>query len=384
MSSETNPAIICCGAVLCTILFIYAMTMIESPNFPLFMGGSIVVAIIMLLLNYVSVGEKRKKAFEAQMKSRGLVKYKEKWGTSEQVFAWQQLEKGLVKYEDRWITPEEKEKIEEEIETKRRETERQRREKELFEAEQRRQGLVKFMDRFGQEHWDTSERIEILRQKDFEERQKAKGLILYQGKWITPTKKFEKEQLAKGLRKYVNRSGHVTWGTPQQVEKWHQKDFEEEQRAKGLVKYEGKWISKDEMELLKFKNEKTPEELATEIASYIRRNSIGTSINTRAFNELITRFWREKYRSVLFSRFWDRTIISKMKEAEAATFNKYLSLLTEELIGWAQGRNLMRLTRADVKLFLTSNNLKLSTSLEQMLYREAKLKYRWLPSWMRE
>ncbi|MBE0461587.1 MAG: hypothetical protein IBX60_08140, partial [Candidatus Aminicenantes bacterium] len=173
------------------------------------------------------------------------------------------------------------------------------------------------------------------------------------------------------------------WGTAEQVEKWRQRDFEEEQRARGLVKYKGKWISKEEMELLKFKTE-TPEALAKEIATYIRENSMGILLNKRVFNDLITRFWMDKYRSVLSSRFWDRAIASKMREAEGAALSEYIGLLTEELIEWAQNRNLTRLTSADTKLFLANNKMRLSTSLEQMLYREAKLKYRWLPSWMRE
>ena len=256
-------------------------------------------------------------------------------------------------------------------------------EKRAFEDEQHRKGLIKFVDRFGKEHWDTPERIEILRQKDFEEQQKAKGLVQYQGEWMTKQQKIEREQLTKGLIKYTDRHKNIQWGTKEQIEKWSQMDFEEEQRAKGLVKYEGKWIPKSEMELLKFKS-KTPETLATEMAAYIRRNVSGILLNTRTFNELITRFLTQEYGAALYRRLWDRAIASKVREAEGATLGKYLSLLTEELVQWAQSKNLMKLTKADAKLFLASNNMRLSTALEQMLYREAKLKYRWLPSWMRE
>jgi hypothetical protein len=134
----------------------------------------------------------------------------------------------------------------------------------------------------------------------------------------------------------------------------------------------------------RFKSEKKPEALAEEIATYIREKSRGTLLNTRTFNELITKFWIAKYNTVLSVRFWDREIASKMKEAEGMALIKYLDLLAGELTDWAQKRNLMRLTRADVRLFLASENISLATSFEQMFYRESKLKYRWLPSWMRE
>jgi len=380
MSSEQDTVIICCGSVWVTL---FVCVVIAFPEYsPLFLVGSLFFIAIVAIVRYVATEEEKRKKLEAQMKSRGLVKYKGKWGAPEQVFEWQQLEKGLVKYGDTWVTPKEKKKIEEEIE-------RKRKERELFEAEQRRKGLVKFIDRFGKEHWGASEEIEVLRkkeleerQKEFEERQKANGLVKYHGEWVTPERKFEKEQLAKGLHKYIDRKRNSRWGTPEQIEKWREKDFEEEQRAKGFVKHKGKWIPKGELELLNFEK-KTSEVLAKEIATYIRKNSKGLSLGKRTFNELITRFWMEKYRAVLLER-WNRTVASKMREAEGATLNVYLSFLTEELIEWAQNKNLMRLTKADVNLFLASNNLKLSTSLEQMLYRESKLKYRWLPTWKRK
>jgi len=377
MSSEQDPTIYICVSISVLILIFIFISTAYPEYFPVFFIYSVIFVTFVAILCYIATEEKKSKVKEeAHMRSRGLVKYKGKWGTPEQVFEWQQLDKGLVKYLNKWITPEEMRRIKEEIE-------RERRERELFESEQRRKGLVKFIDRFGQEHWDTPERIEILRQKDFEEQQKAKGLVKYHGEWVTPEEKFEKEQLAKGLCKYVDRHRRTRWGTPEQVEKWRQRDFEEEQRAKGLVKYKGKWVSKDEMERLQFES-KAAEALAKEIAIYVRENSMGILLNTRVFNELITRFWMEKYRSALSSRFWDRVIASKMREAEGAALSEYIDLLTEELTEWAQNRNLTRLTRADTKLFLANNKIRLSTSLEQMLYREAKLKYRWLPPWMRE
>jgi len=283
----------------------------------LFLGVSIIVVAFVAYAHYAAKEEEKRKA-------AGLVKHKGKWGTPEQVFEWKQIEKGLVKYQGRWITPEEKTRIEKEIE-------REREERELFESEQRRKGLVKFTDRFGQEHWDRPEEIKALRKKNFEEKQKAKGLVKYQDKWMTPK----------------------------------------------------------EAEFLRFKNEKSAEKLAEEIAVYIKEKAIGPLLGTRRFRKILQNFWGEKYSNVIRRaqigwREWDSTVSSKVEEAQRIAPKKFFALLTEELIQWAQEKNLRRLTRADVKLFLMDNNINLSTSFEQMLYREAKLKYRYLPTWMRK
>jgi len=139
----------------------------------------------------------------------------------------------------------------------------------------------------------------------------------------------------------------------------------------------------DESEIRRFKDEKTPEILAEEIANYMKEKSVGVLLDARKFNELITKFWAEKYRLVLSSGLWDKEVNSKMRKAEGLALIKYLELLTKDLTEWALNRNLIRLTRTDIRLFLASKNLKLSTSFEQMFYREAKLKYRYLPPWMR-
>jgi hypothetical protein len=139
----------------------------------------------------------------------------------------------------------------------------------------------------------------------------------------------------------------------------------------------------DESEIRRFKDEKTPEILAEEIANYMKEKSVGVLLDARKFNELLTKFWAEKYRLVLSSGLWDKEVNSKMRKAEGLALIKYLELLTKDLTEWALNRNLMRLTRTDIRLFLASKNLKLSTSFEQMFYREAKLKYRYLPPWMR-
>jgi flagellar biosynthesis GTPase FlhF len=290
-------------------------------------------------LQRASVREREEKSRRA-MSSQGLVEYQGKWGTPQQVFEWQQLDAGLVKHKDAWVTREEKEKLEEEEQRKqeegrrkqeeerkrrRQEEEQRKKEKELYEVDQEKRGLAKFVDRFGQEHWDTPERIEIVRQKDFEGRQ----------------------------------------------------------RERGLVKYEGEWILRDDMQTRMFKA-RTSDSLSSEIATYVRKHSSGNLLSAKMLNELITRFWLEEYRPVFNLKLWDRAVASKIRETEGAVVAKYLGLLTNEVNEWAQNRNLTRLTRSDVKLFLASNNMRLSTSFEQMLYREAKLKYRWLPPWKRE
>jgi predicted house-cleaning noncanonical NTP pyrophosphatase (MazG superfamily) len=196
-------------------------------------------------------------------------------------------------------------------------------------------------------------------------------------------RRFEEAQLAQGLLKYVDKQRNVRWGTRDQIMKWREQDFEQEQTAKGLVKQDGKWVSKSELESSEFRN-KTTDALADEIADFARGQSVGILINESVLNRLITRFWLEKCRTAINLKLWDRTVASKVRETEGAVVSKYPNLLSKELSEWAQDRNLMRLTRADVKLYLASKNMKLSTSSEQMLYREAKLKYRWLPSWKRE
>ena len=87
----------------------------------------------------------------------------------------------------------------------------------LFEREQMAKGLVKFVDRFGNERWGKPEQIEQWKKEDFEKQQLAKGLVKYRGKWVTP---FEREQMERGLVKFVDRIWHERWGTPEQVREW--------------------------------------------------------------------------------------------------------------------------------------------------------------------
>jgi hypothetical protein len=61
-----------------------------------------------------------------------------------------------------------------------------------------------------------------------------------------------------------------------------------------------------------------------------------------------------------------------------------LEELTGRLMLWAQERNLRTISHADIKMFILHNDMAISQALEQMIYREAKFKYRWLPPWKRE
>jgi len=89
-------------------------------------------------------------------------------------------------------------------------------EKVQFEMEQRTKGLVKFVE----EKWGTPEEVEIWQQELFEKQQIAKGLVNFDGEWVTPEEKFEREQTAKGLVKFVDRHGKERWGTPDQAQEW--------------------------------------------------------------------------------------------------------------------------------------------------------------------
>ena len=81
-----------------------------------------------------------------------------------------------------------------------------------------------------EEEYQERERIRI------EQEMRAKGLVKYEGKWVTPEEKATRE-----------------------LEK-----FEAEQRAKGLVKFEGKWMPEEEMNRIVAERDK--KEVATRIA----------------------------------------------------------------------------------------------------------------------
>lgn len=117
----------------------------------------------------------------------------------------------------------------------------------LYEAEQRAKGLVKY-----QGEWMTFEEKE----KAYERDQIAKGLVRYEGEWITKEEKFEREQRARGLVKYQGE-----WMSPQEKEK----AYEKEQIDKGLIKYAGQWITLSEKERLMVKEKELLREMEDKV-----------------------------------------------------------------------------------------------------------------------
>lgn len=76
----------------------------------------------------------------------------------------------------------------------------------------------------------------------------AKGLVLYDGRWITPDEKFKLEQKAKGLELYDGQ-----WMNREQIAE------AKDRAAQGLVLYDGKWMTPDQKKeaqgLVKFEGE---------------------------------------------------------------------------------------------------------------------------------
>lgn len=63
------------------------------------------------MFKYILSYEARKKAYEKELQARGLIRYKNRVGTQEQVFEWKQLDKGLVKYGRFWMAPQDKDNL---------------------------------------------------------------------------------------------------------------------------------------------------------------------------------------------------------------------------------------------------------------------------------
>jgi len=141
----------------------------------------------------------------------------------------------------------------------------------------------------------------------------------------------------------------------------------------------------------------TPDQkLSEEIVAYVREASSGYPFYDKRLRGTINKFWINKHPYVF--DYWTGLLPSRLrseinsKKDEAASlahqiiFNdrkQYLDSLTQKLIQWALEREIRRLTRTDVKVFLMKQGIKLPISAENMLYREAKLKYRYLPPWKR-
>ncbi len=96
------------------------------------------------------------------------------------------------------------------------------------------------------------------KQEFFVEEQKAKGLVLVDGIWMTSEQKFQSEQILRGLVQWNEQwvtpedktnlkkglvKYHSQWVTPQQRSEAEREEFIAAQRAKGLVLHNDKWIS---------------------------------------------------------------------------------------------------------------------------------------------
>ena len=103
---------------------------------------------------------------------------------------------------------------------------------EFFVETQKAKGLVEYKGR-----WLTPE-------EKFRQEQIAKGLVLYQDQWLTPAEKFRQEQIAKGLVLWKGR-----WVTPDEMKETQRVEFEAAQHAKGLTLHNGEWIP---AEMLKY------------------------------------------------------------------------------------------------------------------------------------
>jgi len=226
---------------------------------------------------------------------------------------------------------------------------------------------------------DVLEQFYIADCKTFEEVKKKfpdkspsflRKLVYLKGFKITEKGELEKattkERTEKGLLKFVDVTGQERWITPQEAKEW---------KSVSVFPYR---IS--------------TEQLGEQIADYILETSRESLLQSRQLRRLFLRFWTEKYPLVMRkAAFTDPGIRLKRREAEQKAIKRleaerkpYLENLTNKVIQWGLERNLMRLTRADIKLFLLNNNIKLDIPSEMMLYREVKLRYRYLPPWMRQ
>ena len=132
------------------------------------------------------------------------------------------------------------------------------------------------------------------------------------------------------------------------------------------------------------------QKLSDEIVAYAREVSSGYPFYDKRLQATIKNFWIKRHPYVLGS--WvGSDVRSKKDEAESLAYQmilndrkQYLDSLTEKLVQWALDKTIRRLTRADIKLFLVNQRITLPISAEDMLYREGKLKYRYLPPWKRK
>jgi hypothetical protein len=83
----------------------------------------------------------------------------------------------------------------------------------------------------------------------YKAKQIAKGLVEYNGDWMTPEQR-DKELEKDELRRKADQQAAIARAQEAERQKRIQEKYESEQRAKGLVKHDGKWITPQEVKRL--------------------------------------------------------------------------------------------------------------------------------------
>jgi len=164
-----------------------------------------------------------------------------------------------------------------------------------------------------------------------------------------------------------------------------------------LVDVQGRerWVTPEEMKEQKSVNiipyGLTTAQLGNQIADYLRNEPVELLFAVRSLRRLLLKFWMDKFPSVVNKSVTTPAVRLKRREAEEIAISRiesdkkaFLESVTEKLTKWATDRNINRITRAHVRLFLMDNGINLDHSTERLLYQQIKLKYRYLPPWMRE
>ncbi len=148
MSDKSDEYKICGG--ICLIAILIGIIWWAFTTYPLLTS---------LILGIIFLGVISFPIYDYFQRHRGLIRYKGlKYGTPEQIEKWKQEEfereqiaKGLIKYKGKWITPEDLHKL--------KEISRVLKERKEFERKQKERGLVKFIDRHGIERWGTLKQV---------------------------------------------------------------------------------------------------------------------------------------------------------------------------------------------------------------------------------
>jgi len=132
--------------------------------------------------------------------------------------------------------------------------------------------------------------------------------------------------------------------------------------------------------------------LCEQLIKYIRRAIRQyVAFDDKRLHRSFQKFWTDTYPTVTsYPNSMDPNIKFKRYEVESQAMQilqkdrlNYIRGLSQQFVQWAGKRNLKKLSKADTKLFLAELKIKLPVSMEDMLYREGKLKYRYLPPWLK-